>query len=223
MFRVYNTFEISSMLLEMVSNYNKYHEYYFSSHRNLWFNAPVVQYCIFRKNMFKRNKLKIYSKYIKNCAKFEHALKIKCKVSRKKLKAKKNLCWVPNLALDKDYLCRVSHFWHSAKGDGMYHRQPLPSVSLCRGSDTRQRPSLPRAGLCRVFGTRQRGSSPSVCLCRVPDFWHSAKHLTLGKALISCSGGLVSLQKVLIIFQDSLSHRILWYMLRALNINTRNN
>ena len=157
MFRVYNTFEISSMLLEMVSNYNKYHEYYFSSHRNLWFNAPVVQYCIFRKNMFKRNKLKIYSKYIKNCAKFEHALKIKCKVSRKKLKAKKNLCRVPNLALDKDYLCRVTLL---ALGKG-WRYVPPSTFAECL--------ALPRV----------RHSAKTIFAegRPLPSVWHSTKRL----------------------------------------------
>ena len=62
---------------------------------------------------------------------------------------------------------------HSAKGDGGatgVARGILPSVILCRVSDTRQRGRLPSVPLCRVFDTRQTASLPS------------ARVSTLGKA-----------------------------------------
>jgi len=50
---MYETFEISGMFVEIVLNYNKYYEYYFSNQLILWLDAPLVQYCIFGRNTFK--------------------------------------------------------------------------------------------------------------------------------------------------------------------------
>ena len=70
-------------------------------------------------------------------------------------------------------LALVSHsicYEHSALLARMYHHKPLPRANLCR---------VPACAKCQTLGKE--------ALCRVPDFWHSAKHMTLGKVPVSCS------------------------------------
>ena len=132
---------------------------------------------------------------------FNLGFKIKCKVSRKNLETKNQ----------KKNLCRVPKSWHSAKTicaesptSGARQRLTVcTTVSLCRVSCFAESPTLGKDHLCRVpccaeclaLGKElfvESRALPSAALgkealCRVPDFWHSAKHLTLGKARLSCS------------------------------------
>jgi len=132
---------------------------------------------------------------------FNLGFKIKCKVSRKNLETKNQ----------KKILCRVLKSWHSAKTicaecptSGARQRLTMcTTVNLCRVSRFAECPILGKDHLCRVRGCAEclalgkelfaeSRALPSAALgkealCRVPDFWRSAKHLTLGKARLCCS------------------------------------
>ena len=73
----------------------------------------------------------------------------------------------------------------------------------CWVPGTRQTTDLPSVAVClhqanhlfAVCCLLPRVTLGKSLLCRVSDIKHQAKHLTLGKALISCSGGLVQFAK----------------------------